>query len=59
MNQVEFNKSLTKWNAEYKELFGTIPCIKDFSCSREEYMSALQRAVKEKKRVGEYLAERE
>ena len=58
MKQIEFNKNLAEWNGKYKELFGVIPCIWEYSCGREEYMCALQKAVRERKPLGEFLNER-
>lgn len=46
MDNTTFNKLIKPLNIKYKALFGYIPRIIDFSCTREEYILALQQAVK-------------
>jgi len=55
MNEIQFNKSIRELNKKYCALFNTIPCIQDYSCSREEYVNALTKAIDEKKEIGEFL----
>ena len=55
MTDIEFNKSLRELNKAYRDLFGYIPCISDYSCTREEYSNALKRAIDDKKEITEFL----
>lgn len=55
MTDIEFNKSLRELNKAYRDLFGSIPCISDFSCTREEYSKALKQAINDKKEITEFL----
>ncbi|MCD7885944.1 MAG: hypothetical protein LUI87_19980 [Lachnospiraceae bacterium] len=45
MKNAEFNTECIKWNKPYKEKFGVIPSIRDYACSREEYLEAMKKAV--------------
>lgn len=51
MNEIEFNKSIRNLNKLYRALFGSIPCIQNFSCSRESYINALRKSVEDKVRI--------
>ena len=51
MTVKEFNDAIRADNKAYRELFGYIPCITDYSCSREEYIIALKEAISRKKEV--------
>lgn len=55
MNDSEFNKKIRILNSKYKILFQKIPCITDYSCSREEYVEALKKAVLEKQSLDNYV----
>ena len=55
MNDIMFNKSLRELNKAYFDLFGDIPCIENFSCSRQKYVDALKQSVEEKKKIEELL----
>ena len=55
MTDIEFNKSLRELNKAYRDLFSAIPCISDYSCTRDEFISALKKAIEEKKEIGTYL----
>lgn len=48
MDNKEFNKSLRIKNKQYMEIFGYIPCITDYACTREEYMEALNYSIANK-----------
>ena len=43
------NKEITNLTEAYLELFGTIPCILNFKCTKEEYLEAMWNAVKDGK----------
>lgn len=45
MKNTEFNAACRKWNVLYRDIFGDIPCITDYSCTREEYLAAMEKAV--------------
>lgn len=55
MDNKQFNIRTKPLNAEYMRLFGYIPCITDYSCSRTEYIQYLERAVKEQRELSAYL----
>lgn len=55
MTDIEFNKSLRQLNKTYRDLFSAIPCISDYSCTREEFVAALKKSIEEKKEIGTYL----
>ena len=57
MTDIEFNKSLRELNKAYKELFNTIPCISDYSCSRDEYVKALKKSIEKKIKLSDILTE--
>lgn len=40
---------------KYISLFGSLPSINNFYCSRSEYTYALLKAIEEKKELSEYL----
>ncbi len=45
MDNKEFNAKKRVLNKEYAAIFGTIPCMQDYSCTREEYLEALKTAI--------------
>lgn len=55
MDNKQFNILTKPLNVEYMRLFGYIPCITDYSCSREDYIRILERAVKEQRELSVYL----
>lgn len=55
MDNHSFNMSIRPLNIEYQKIFGVIPRITDYSCSREEYIAALEAAVKNKCPLGSTL----
>lgn len=55
MTDIEFNKSLRELNKAYRNLFNVVPCISDFSCTRDEYVVALKKAIDEKKEIANFL----
>ncbi|MCD8105087.1 MAG: hypothetical protein LUF35_08825 [Lachnospiraceae bacterium] len=55
MKNAEFNAECIKWNKEYKELFGVIPSIRDYACSREEFLDALRKSIETRSPVETYL----
>lgn len=55
MDNKKFNIRIKPLNLEYMRLFGYIPCITDYSCSRGEYIQGLERAVKEHRELSTYL----
>ena len=57
MTVKEFNEAIRADNKAYRDLFGYIPCIVDYSCTREEYMIALKETVLRKKEIKNLLPE--
>lgn len=55
MTDIEFNKSLRELNKAYRTLFNIIPCISDYSCTRDEYVNALKKSIEEKKEISNFL----
>ncbi len=55
LTKSEWLEALEIYHKQYKEIFGYIPCIDDFSCTRTEYNIALLKAIKEQKEITEYL----
>lgn len=45
MDNHSFNMQIRPLNIEYRKIFGEIPCITDYSCSRDEYILALKQAT--------------
>ncbi len=48
MEDMIFNKEKRMLNKLYCEIFGVVPCMQDFDCSREEYIDALKTAIDSK-----------
>lgn len=55
MNMIEFGIACKPLNEVYKMLFGIIPTPADFSCAREEYLTALNKAVAEQQPIESFL----
>ena len=45
MENATFNKLVRPLNIQYRDIFGQIPRITDYSCTREEYILALKQAI--------------
>ena len=45
MDNQTFNKTKRELNRQYAEIFGEIPCIQDYSCTRDEFIDALNTAI--------------
>lgn len=45
MDSITFNKKTHQLNKSYYDIFGVVPCMQGFACSREEYIEALEKAV--------------
>lgn len=57
MENQEFNKLVRALNVKYRDIFGSIPCITDYSCTREEYLNAMQSAVEKRIPISSLLVE--
>ena len=55
MDDCEFYQKIRPLNKKYCDLFGCIPSIYDYSCSRVEFVQALENAVVERKSINCYL----
>lgn len=51
MDELTFNKELRPLNKDYYELFGVVPCMQGFDCTREEYVNALKEALETNKKI--------
>ncbi|MCI6997026.1 MAG: hypothetical protein MR936_09605 [Eubacterium sp.] len=56
METLVFNKIVRSRNIQYKKLFNYIPCITEYTCTREEYIAALDMALKDNKELDYYLS---
>lgn len=59
MDNHSFNMLIRPLNIEYRKIFGEIPRITNYSCSREEYVAALKAAIRDKKSLTGMLIPRE
>lgn len=48
MDNHSFNIKIRPLNIEYRKIFGEIPRITDYSCSKDKYIAAFEHAIKEK-----------
>lgn len=48
MKSIEFSKKCRLYNIQYRDIFGYVPCRNDYSCSQDEYFTALLKAVETK-----------
>ena len=55
VKNADFNLMLKLLNPQYRELFRTIPCITDFSCTRDEYITAMKLAIETRIPIENYL----
>lgn len=55
MDDQQFYQTIRPLNKKYYDLFGCIPSIYDYSCSRVEFVQALENAVVERKNIDCYL----
>ena len=55
MDDSTFNTVVPELNKKYFFIFNEIPCISDYSCTREEYVNALKRSIREKSEISNYL----
>ena len=55
MNDLTFNKEKRQLNKTYFEVFGVVPCMQGFDCSRDEYIDALKKAISSKTPIEELL----
>lgn len=50
-----FEEILPELNKKYFLIFGDIPCITDYSCTRGEFVHALEEAILERKEISNFL----
>lgn len=48
MDNTTFNKLVRPLNIQYRDTFGYIPRIIDYSCTREEYIEAMKVSIQNK-----------
>lgn len=58
MDNHSFNTLIRPLNIEYCKIFGEIPRITDYSCSRDEYITSLESAIKDKRPLPDILIPR-
>ena len=58
MTTKEFNKKCDELHRQYKKVFGKIPNRVDFICTQENYLTALQTAIRTKIEVERLLPRR-
>lgn len=55
MDDLTFNKEKRRLNKAYFEVFGVVPCMQGFDCTREGYLEALNTAIKTKTEIEKLL----
>lgn len=55
MDGTTFNKKKRQLNKTYFEVFGVVPCMQGFDCTREEYLDALNAAIKTRTEIEKLL----
>ena len=55
MDEYQFFAQLRPFNIKYREIFGYIPNISDYSCNRDEYLEALKKSIENKVEISEYI----
>lgn len=55
MKTIEFGKMCQPYNKEYYKLFGTVPCVDDYSTTQEQFFDALKKSIIEEKKIENYL----
>lgn len=55
MDGTTFNKKKRQLNRTYFEVFGVVPCMQRFDCTREGYLEALNTAIKTKTEIEKLL----
>lgn len=58
MDNHSFNVQIRPLNVKYRNIFGEIPRITDYSCTRDEYITALESAIKDKHPLSDILIPR-
>ena len=48
MEDMIFNKEKRSLNKLYLEIFGIVPCMQDYNCSREQYIEAMKKSINTK-----------
>lgn len=57
MKPKEFSEATREYNKQYRALFGYIPSIRDYSCTQEAYIAALEDAISNRKELCNYLTQ--
>lgn len=55
MDDKTFNQAKKPLNIAYRDVFHEIPCIQDYSCSREEYLSAMKKSIETGQSIESFL----
>lgn len=55
MDDKTFNQAKRTLNIAYRDIFHAIPCIQDYSCSREEYLSAMKKSIESGQPIDTFL----
>lgn len=58
MDNATFNKLVRPLNVQYRDVFGHIPRIIDYSCTREEYLEAMKASIECKNSLESFLTKR-
>lgn len=58
MISIEFGKKCRPYNLQYRDLFGYVPCRRDYQCSQDEYFEALLKAIETKKDISTFVTKR-
>jgi hypothetical protein len=55
MTSIEFGKKCRKYNLQYKEIFGYVPCPDNYICNQEEFFNALLKSIETKHDIGTFI----
>ena len=55
MDIKEFNSIIRPKNVKYRDMFGYIPTINEYSCTREQFIKAMDDAIQENREIQNYI----
>lgn len=58
MNAIEFGIACKEYNIQYRHRFGVIPIYSEYACNREQFLTALKKAVVDEMPIETYLQKR-
>lgn len=55
MTETQWLESLKPYQKQYQEMFGYVPYMCNYFCTRSKFIDALLKSLEEKKEISEYL----